>query len=103
MTLTSSDLFYEDHLPGWGGSTQSLNTAWLDSLRTSPDAEHRDIDIPVALMDLVHDDLMRSGTGGGEQLSNGELRTAIRTLKVITERLEMPFKLPFYDHQGWKT
>jgi hypothetical protein len=54
-------------------------------------------------MDLIHDDLMRSGTGGGEVLPDTDMRTAIRTLEVVTARCGQHFKLPFRDHTRWKT
>lgn len=103
MALVSSDFFEEDELAGWGGSSkESLNTAWLKRLRAGPDPEHSDIDVAVALMDIVHDDLLKFGTGGGEVLSDEEMRVAIRTLQAVTARCGESFKLPFRDHTGWK-
>lgn len=106
MTLTSSDFFNEVQEPdGWGGfaTSESLNTEWLDRLRAAPDPDHSDVDVAVALMDLVHDDLMRSGTAGNEALSDADMRTATRTLAAVTKRCGHPFILPFRDHAGWKT
>lgn len=54
-------------------------------------------------MDLVHDELMRSGTQGDERLTNTQLRTVIRTLRAVTTRCDQTFKLPFQDHSSWKT
>jgi hypothetical protein len=106
MTLTSSDFINEVQEPdGWGGfaTSENLNTEWLDRLRAAPDPDHSDVDVAVALMDLVHDDLMRSGTAGNEALSDADMRTATRTLAAVTKRCGHPFNLPFRDHSGWKT
>ena len=103
MALVSSDFFEEDEFNGWGGAKrESLNTAWLERLRQRPDSEHRDVDVAVALMDLVHNDLLLFGTGGGEALSDEEMRVAIRTLRAVTTRCGEQFKLPFRDHLSWK-
>lgn len=103
MALVSSDFFEEDEFNGWDGARrESLNTAWLERLRQRPDPEHPDVDVAVALMDLVHNDLLLFGTGGGESLSNEEMRVAIRTLRAVTTRCGEAFKLPFRDHSSWK-
>lgn len=103
MALVSSDFFEEDELSGWGGATrESLNTTWLERLRQAPNPEHSDVDIAVALMDLVHNDLLLFGTSGSESLSDEEMRAAIRTLRAVTTRCGEPFKLPFRDHSTWK-
>ena len=74
MALVSSDFFEEDEFSGWGGSkTESLNAAWLERLRQQPDPEHSDVDVAVALMDLVHTDLLLFGTSGGESLADEEI------------------------------
>lgn len=103
MDLVSSDFFEEDEFSGWGGSkTESLNTAWLERLRQQPDPEHSDVDVAVALMDLIHNDLLLFGTSGGESLADEEIRVAIRTLRAVTTRCGEAFKLPFRDHSTWK-
>ena len=103
MALVSSDFFTEDEVPVWGGSSkESLDTTWLERLRHQPDPEHSDVDVVVALMDLVHNDLLLSGTSGGEALSDQEMRVAIRTLQAVTERCGEAFKLPFRDHSSWR-
>ena len=103
VTLVSSDFFEEDEFDGWGGARrESLNTAWLERLRRRPEPEHSDVDVAVALMDLVHNDLMLFGTSGGESLSDEEMRIAVRTLRAVTSRCGEEFKLPFREHSSWK-
>lgn len=57
----------------------------------------------LALMDLVRDDFQLSGTGGGERLTDTQVRTAVRALDRTTERAGQPFRLPFRDHSSWKS
>lgn len=101
--LTTSDFFVEDEPWAPPGASGGLNIPWLEALRSQPDPEHADVDVAVALMDLVHQDLLSSGTDGSEALTNGDMRTAIRTLQAVTARCGQPFKLPFRDHSSWKT
>ena len=107
MSLTSNDFFVEVVSPHpWGGeptTSEGFDIERVEKLRAAPDPSHSDVDVALALMDLVHDDLMRSGTGGGEQLDDDEMRMAIRALASVTARCGLEFKLPFRDHATWKT
>ena len=54
-------------------------------------------------MDLVRDDLQLSGTSGDAQISNLDMRVAIRALERTSARAGHEFKLPFRDHDTWKS
>lgn len=84
-------------------SDEELDRERLTALIAGPDAHHSDLDISLALMDLVRDDLLLSGTGGGLSLSDADMRLAIRALARTSARAGHEFKLPFRDHIGWKT
>jgi hypothetical protein len=109
MPLTSSHFFKEvqlpsdPFLPSGPSTTEVLDVEVLQGLRAARDPEHADVDVAIALMDLVHDELMRFGTGGGELLDDNEMREAIRTLEQVTDRCGQPFTLPFRDHSSWKS
>ena len=109
MTFVSRDLFIEEEPDPWGSPNlvavepPRLDTAKLDALRARPDPTYNDIEVALALMDLVHSELMASGTSGSQRLDDGDLRLAIRTLEQVTARCGQPFKLPFRDHSSWRT
>ena len=83
-------------------STEVLKAVMLENLIVSPHSDHSDVDVALALMDLVRDDLTASGTGGGQRLREPEIRLAIRALERTTARLAVPIKLAFRDHEGWR-
>jgi hypothetical protein len=74
----------------------------LTSLLASPDPAESDLDVALALMDLVRDDLLASGTGGGQALNDDEMRLAVRALNRASTRAGHEFKLPFRDQTSWR-
>lgn len=105
MTISAADFFIL--VPGpWDAqgatSEQAVDTVRLQTLIERPEVGRSDLDVAVALMDLVRDDLQLSGTGGGEKISDADLRIATRALERSSERA-FAFKLPFRDHAGWKS
>lgn len=105
--LFPSDFFVVVETPPWSGPDtqfeEALDTSRLAALVAGPESEHSDIDVSLALMDLVRDDLHASGTGQSWRLSDQEMRIAVRALARATERAGYPFRLPFRDHGEWKS
>lgn len=80
-----------------------LDTDRLSALIAGPETGLPDLDLALALMDLVRDDLTLSGTtGDAPRLTDEDMRLAVRALERTTERAGQPFKLPFRDHTAWK-
>lgn len=105
MTITSSDFFIR--VGGGGDFVEPLEPEQLDHERLSrlleaPDPTASDLDVALALMDLVRDDLHRSGTDGGQILDDAEMRLAVHALQRVSARAGQEFKLPFRDHTGWR-
>ncbi|WP_416210366.1 hypothetical protein, partial [Frankia sp. Cr1] len=89
----------------WGGArrTRSLKTDLLASLRRGPVDGHNDAEVAVGLARLVHDDLERFGTSGGEQMSEPEMRDAILALRSVLERVGVnDVDIPFRDYATFK-
>lgn len=82
---------------------ESLDEERVRALVDRRDPAHNDIDVSLALMDLIRDDLEKSGTGGGDLLADQELRLAIRALERVSARAGFEFKVPFRDHTGWRS
>lgn len=105
MAITASDFIIDDTASGgWGAPAkgESLDEERVRELIDRRDPSHNDTEVCLALMDLVRDDLERSGTGGGELLADHELRLTIRALERVSARAGHEFKLPFRDHTGWR-
>jgi hypothetical protein len=74
-----------------------LDIDFLRRIRANEDVGLSDIELAVALVRLVHDELERYGTSGGTRVDEREIRGAIRTARSLVERLGLELKLPFSD------
>lgn len=106
MIISSDDFFLTTVAADpWGGAdsiTEELDTNRLAALISGPDPVHSDLAISLALMDLIRDDLTRSGTSGGQRITDVGMRLAIRALRRVTARTGIEFDLPFRDHTTWR-
>lgn len=104
MAITSSDFFTSGSGGAWlePVEPEELDRDRLTRLLEAADPVEPDLDVALALMDLVRDDLTASGTGGGESLSDEDMRLAIRVLSRVADRAGYEFKLPFRDHTSWR-
>lgn len=107
MTITAADFWLARKTAAtdsWGGSLlEELDTDRLASLVDTPDPNHSDLAVALALMDLVRDDFQLSGTSGDHRIRDAGMRTAIRALESTSARPGYPFSLPFRDHAAWKS
>lgn len=106
--MRPDDFFVDQHVPDapWGpvmATSRSLNTALLTALRRGPVEGHDDVEVAVGLARLVHDELEKYGTGGGEELTEQQIRDALVALRVLVERIGIStFELPFRDYGSFK-
>lgn len=104
--MRADDLFVDDDfVPGVGIPGRRLDLQLVDRLRSGPVPEQEDIEVAVALARLVHDELEKYGTGGGEELLEEQMRVAIRALLAVTQRLgivemDIPFR-GFGTFRSW--
>lgn len=105
MAITAADFWIaEESGDPWGTSVVDvLDVARLTALISAPDPQHADLDVTLALMDLVRDDLQLSGTSGGDRISDQNMRLAVRALERTSTRAGLEFRLPFRDHAGWRS
>jgi hypothetical protein len=106
VTISSDDFFVTTAVDDpWGGPAkiiEDLDTNRLAALIDGPEPGQSDLSVSLALMDLIRNDLTRSGTGTDPRIPDVGLRLAIRTLKRVTARIGAEFDLPFRDHTGWR-
>ena len=104
MVLTSDSFL----LPIGGGQSLEPFEGWyldlerLACLVRGPERDTPDVDVAVALMDLVRDELHKSGTGGAPITTDTGMRLAIRALQRTSARAGREVALPFQDHTSWK-
>jgi hypothetical protein len=106
VTVSSSD-FYLFVPASWDGPDtrfdEELDKGRLSALIVGAEDGVSDVDMALALMDLVRDDLQLSGTGGGERIRDQDMRIAVRALERTVARAGHEFQLPFRDHSGWRS
>jgi hypothetical protein len=68
VTITTPDFFVlEERLDAWGSAQVEVpDTDRFTALIAAKDPDHSDLDVTLALMNLVRDDLQHSGTEGSE-------------------------------------
>jgi hypothetical protein len=111
VSVTAADFWVEKERPGSGFGADPWSTTTyevvdkdrLQALVAARDFAHSDLDITLALMDLIRDDFQLSGTSGGERVKDVDMRLAVRALERTSTRAGHPFKLPFRDHTEWKS
>jgi hypothetical protein len=80
-----------------------LDTELLESLRSQPLPDISDVKSAEQLLQVVWDELVAYGTGGGNDCDDKEISVAIRTLEALTRRLGIPLELPFRDFTRFRT
>jgi hypothetical protein len=96
--------FYLDSAGPWGevSSGPRPNMDLLAQLLRAPLPDRTDVEVAVPLAELVHEELERFGTSGGERLDNVEIRDALRTLRAVLTRIGITFDPPFRDHSTFR-
>lgn len=74
-----------------------------EQIRRGPIEGRTDIDVALALADLVHRQLESFGTDSSETLKDDEIGTAIRALHAVLKRLTVAFELPFRNFTTFRS
>lgn len=104
--MRPDEFFVDSSIPDpWTGvPNRVLDDSLIHAVRRGPVAGRDDLEVASALARLVHDELERFGTGGGEQLTEPQLREAILGLRAVLVRVGVSdFNLPFSDFGSFKT
>lgn len=102
-----SDAFFEtdvEEIFGSAISQERFRADMAQDLRRGPLRDVPDVEVAVALSRLVHDEMLAYGTGGGERLTDADMREALLGLKALVGRLRSTgFDPPFRDFTSFRT
>lgn len=97
------DDFFKDGI-GPSEGARYFRLELMTPLRAGPLPGRTDIEAAVPLARLVHDELERYGTDGGQELDEEEVRAALRALQAVVDRLGCTgFDPQFRDFGTFKT
>lgn len=100
------DEFFVDDIvtDAWGNPARHLDTIMLNRVRAGPLSDRDDIEVAGPLAILLHDELVKFGTDGTQELSEVEVRAAILAMRALQERLEVSSpEIPFRDFGSFKS
>ena len=110
--MRADDFFTERvnaEIPGWDMNGEpwtvitSFDEEFLDELRRKPAAGRDDLEVAIALAQLVHDELESYGTNGHQRLDEQQIALAIRALSAVLKRLGVQFELPYRNFSTFRT
>jgi hypothetical protein len=85
------------------GSSSVFDMGLMKDLRHGPIGGQSDLEVAIALAELLHADLQHYGTDSQQQLDDQETAAAITALAALTRRLGMRFSLPFRNQTGFRS
>jgi hypothetical protein len=99
------DFFQDDDVGGvFGLPRRRFNAELLARLRQGPLSDRDDVEVAVPLARLAHDDLEKYGTDSKQELTDTQMRDALRSLHVVVDRLGIVgFDVPFRDFSTFRS
>ena len=102
--MRTDDFWVDDEYDVYDAGVRHLNLDLVKSVRSGPLSDRDDIEVAVPLAQLLHDDLEKYGTDGKQELTEPEVREAIRALLAVVGRLgTQGFDPPFRDFRGFRS
>jgi hypothetical protein len=87
--------------------SEAVDVDLLEALRAASLSDRSDLEVAIALAELLDEQFVRYGTDSTQTLSDDESRVAMRALRAVLDRLGVPFTPPFRDfrsfHAYWGT
>jgi hypothetical protein len=102
VRMTPDGLFTSSGHDAWGMPKRTLDVALVEAIGASTQSSGTDAEAAGALAEQVYSDLMAFGTGGGEELTEAQMKVALRALADACSRLGVPLELPFRGYATFK-
>lgn len=93
------DFFVDDPTSGLNGA---LDVELLERLRSAPLLDNSDLEGAIALAQLLDQQFESYGTDSKQTITDVGSREAMRTLRAVTSRLNVPFEPPFRDFPSFR-
>src|SRR3954452_14778488 len=84
-------------------TVERFNVELVEQLRRGSIQDRDDLEVAIALAQLVHDELGAYGTDSSQKLDDLEVAAAILALRAVLQRLGVELGLPFRNFTGWRT
>ncbi|MBM4487733.1 hypothetical protein MWT96_25180 (plasmid) [Prescottella equi] len=101
--MIADDFFKSARDDVWGGTKSKFDMALIKEIRAGSVAGRTDIEIAIALSQLVHDELQAFGTEGGQSLNDAQIAAALTALRAVTRRLAIQFDPPYRNFTTFKS
>ena len=102
LMFTADDLF-EPGDPWSTSAVRTLRSNLVEDLRRGPVEGTDDLEAAIALVELLQGEFIAYGTGGGEELGDREAIQAVRCLRVILARLNVPWSPRWHSFTNFRT
>jgi hypothetical protein len=83
--------------------TIMLNEELLEDLVREAPGDRDDLEVSIALAQLVHDELEAFGTDGGQRMQDAQMVLALRSLRAVLKRLGIAFEPPFRNFASFRS
>jgi hypothetical protein len=83
-------------------SDGALNFDLLEQLRAGPLRGHPDLEAAIALAQLLDEQFLLYGTDSTQTITDAGSREALRALRALADRLQVPFAPPFRDFPSFR-
>lgn len=84
-------------------SSLAFDHALTDQIRRGPVEGRADVEVAIALCQLVHEQLQGYGTDSSQAIDDGEVGAAIIALGAVLRRLTVAFDLPFRNFTTFRS
>jgi hypothetical protein len=88
---------------GAGSAKRRFDMAMMNELRRGPVPGKTDLEVTIALSELIDSELTAYGTGGGEELDDKQIAAALSALRAACARLGVEFEPPFRNFATFRT
>ncbi|QTE28555.1 abortive infection family protein [Pengzhenrongella sicca] len=97
-------MFLDETAAGqWVSSAELFRADLAEQLRTGSVQELDDLEVGVALTELLQSEFLLYGTSGGERLADQQARLAVRGLRATLARLGLSINLPWTDFTSFRS
>lgn len=100
--FTTEDLFATTDDSAWPGARE-IRSELVDALRRGVAVDAPDLEVAIALVELLQTEFVAFGTGGGEQLKNSDVAPCVQALRAVAMRLGLAWTPRWRDFETFRS